>query len=139
MKRCELLTGISDADAIFLLIIFLIIVIMIKKNNYLMNGGMEMSKSKVRELIEDILLENAEEEYHNDVRFTVTLSPNEDFRLRYVANVLNRSRAGLAADFICAAVLEAEEELGLKFGDPDSDYGKAYLAFLESREQGDDE
>jgi len=112
---------------------------MIKKYNYLMNGGMEMSKSKVRELIEDILLENTMEEYHNDVRFTVTLTPEEDFRLRYVANVLNRSRAGLAADFICAAVLEAEEELGLKFGDPDSDCGKAYLAFLESREQGDDE
>lgn len=98
-----------------------------------------MSKSKVRELIDDILLENTMEEYHNQVRFSVTLSPDEDFRLRYVAKVLNRSRAGLAADFIRAAVLEAEEALGLKFGDPDSDYGKAYQAFLEGNEQAGEE
>jgi hypothetical protein len=61
------------------------------------------------------------------VKFSVSIENETNFRLQYIAKVLELSRATLAADFIQMAIIEAEKSLGLNPFDFNSDYGKAYL------------
>lgn len=99
------------------------------------------SGSKVAEFFETMVMEKEMEvaKSQHEVRFSVTISDIDDFRLRYIANELNMSRAGLAADIIRAAIVDAEAALGLNILDDTSEYGKAFRAFLEGKKKAGDE
>jgi hypothetical protein len=61
------------------------------------------------------------------VKFSISIENDTNFRLQYIAKVLETSRATLSADFIQIAIIEAEKSLNLNPYDFESDYGKAYL------------
>ncbi|PFP29425.1 hypothetical protein COJ96_11010 [Bacillus sp. AFS073361] len=61
------------------------------------------------------------------IKFSVSIDNDTNFRLQYIAKMLETSRATLAADFIQMAIIEAEKTLGLKPFDFESDYGKALI------------
>lgn len=61
------------------------------------------------------------------VKFTVSIENEKNFRLQYIAKLLETNRSNLAADFVQLAISEAEKSLGLNPFNFESDYGKAYL------------
>ena len=99
------------------------------------------SGSRVRELIEMMVMQKEMEVAESDdqVRFSVTISDIDDFRLRYIAKVFKMSRAGLANEIIHAAIGDWEDAFGLNILDETSEYGKAFREFLEGKVQGGEE
>lgn len=61
------------------------------------------------------------------IKFSVSIDNDTNFRLQYIAKLLETSRASLSADFIQMAIVEAEKALGLNPFDFESDYSKALM------------
>jgi hypothetical protein len=61
------------------------------------------------------------------VKFSISIDNDTNFRLQYIAKLLETSRATLSADFIQMAISEAEKSLGLNPFDFESDYSKAFM------------
>lgn len=61
------------------------------------------------------------------VKFSISIENETNFRLQYIAKLLETNRSNLAADFIQLAICEAEKSLGLNPFNFESDYGKAYI------------
>jgi hypothetical protein len=61
------------------------------------------------------------------IKFSVSIDNDTNFRLQYIAKMLETNRATLSADFIQMAIVEAEKALGLNPFDFESEYSKALM------------
>ncbi|SDN62471.1 hypothetical protein [Bacillus sp. OK048] len=61
------------------------------------------------------------------IKFSVSIDNDTNFRLQYIAKILETSRATLSADFIQMAIVDAEKALGLNPFDFESEYSKALM------------
>jgi len=83
--------------------------------------------SLVKKFVENRIQELDIEKVPKPVKFTISIENETNFRLQYIAKLLETNRSNLSADFIQLAILEAEKSLGLNPFDFDSDYGKEYI------------
>lgn len=83
--------------------------------------------SLVEKFVKDRIAMLEYEKIPKPIKFSVSIDNDTNFRLQYLAKILETSRASLSADFIQMAIVEAEKALGLNPFDFESEYSKEYL------------
>jgi hypothetical protein len=83
--------------------------------------------SSVEKYVNDRIAMLEYEKIPKPIKFSVSIDNDTNFRLQYIAKILETSRASLSADFIQMAIVESEKALGLNPFDFESEYSKAFM------------